>query len=193
MSIRILYIDDYPEGIAPIIDKLKEEFEVDLVKNLAEAQGMLLKQTYDVIILDWQILTTTGAKVLAQIRKENAMIKVVMVTAKLTRIDDLQQVVNLGLSKMYFKWEEDLLTNLPIGVREAVDSRDTIIQGLEEWLQARKGVRDKVIEVAGDKGYTVSELLEELKKNSEIGRMQTKALVSYMFDNILSKESKPKK
>lgn len=175
-KIKILYIDDRPEEIDAIIAGLSEEFDVMLKPNVEDARHELIQNPYDVIILDYEMIKQgTGETILAKIREENFHIKVIMVTAKLRNIRQLARVINLGISKCYFKNDEDLMDSLKSGIIETVENRNAIILGLEKWLQSRSN-QNKVILVSGEKSYTAKDLLHEIKKNSEVGKNELKSL-----------------
>lgn len=192
---KILYLDDKPETVTSIVEHLSQFFDVTLLTSAKNARELLLETPFDLIILDWRLIDQeeSGAEVLRLIRKENAQIKVIMVTANLNYLPDLEDLVNLGISKLFFKNEEHLLDDLTAAVSEVVESRDAIIQGLEDWLEARKAMKDTVVYVAGDKSYTAEQLLNEIKKNSEIGRTQTRVLVEHIFDSLIRERREPRK
>ena len=186
-KIRILYIDDRPEEVDAIIDSLSDDFVVTLKPNANEARIELLSNPYDIIILDYEMVKQENAeKTLEKIRKENYHIKVIMVTAKLRYARQLARVVNLGISKCYFKDEEDLMEKLNKGIIEVVENRNAIILGLESWLSARGG-NAKPIVVSGNKSYTAQQLLEEIKKNSKVGKNELKSL-SLLAIRLLSED-----
>lgn len=181
-KIRVLYIDDRPKTVAPIIQILENDFEIKLECNAEEARMELLKKPYDVIILDFEMVKQDYAdKILEKIRKENHHIKVILVTGKIRYVTELAKVVNWGISKCYFKTDVNLIQDLKKGILEVVDDRDSIIMGLESWINARTN-RDKQILVINNKKYTARQILDEIKKNSEIGRHQIKALVLLLND-----------
>ncbi|MGH9923299.1 MAG: response regulator transcription factor, partial [Nitrososphaerales archaeon] len=174
--IRILYIDDRPDEVDAIVESLSEEFDVKLMPDAEAAQKELIENHYDIIILDYEMIKQGDAdKILAKIREQNYHIRVIMVTAKLRYIRQLARIINLGISKCYFKDDSDLMDNLKTGIREVVENRNEVIMGLESWLSAR-AAENNVMLVSGEKSYTAKELLEEIKKNSEVGRNEVKAL-----------------
>lgn len=175
-EIKILYIDDRPEEVDAIIQSLSDDFDVTLKPDAEEGRQELLKNPYDIIILDYEMIKQGNAeKILAEIRKENYHIKVIMVTAKLRNIRQLARVINLGISKCFFKNEENLMEDLKNGIRETVENRNSIILGLERWLSTREN-QEKVILVSGNKSYTAKNLLDEIKKNSEVGKNELRSL-----------------
>jgi response regulator RpfG family c-di-GMP phosphodiesterase len=191
--IRILYIDDDPPTVEPIVKYLQTDYDVVVETNSEKARKRCLTSPFDMIILDWEMIAQeNGAEILGKIRKENALIRVIVVTAKLYRVKDIAILVNLGISKFHFKNEPDLLKTLANEIKEVVESRDTIVQGLEEWLAARRHMRSKVVRVAGGKSYTPEQLLSELKRDSQMGKVQRRALASALWTFLLSEERRPR-
>ncbi len=184
---RVLYIDDRPKSVEPIIKFLEEHYFVRLEENADKARKELLKDPYDVIILDYEMVKQDyGDKILEKIRNENHNIRVIMVTAKVRVVTELAEVINHGISKCYFKTDPELFDKLKTGIDEVIENRDSIILGLESWLEARK-YRKKIIFSSGKKSYTAAKLLDEIKKNSDIGKDQVKALVFLMQDLMTKK------
>ncbi|MGC1709690.1 MAG: response regulator [Nitrosotalea sp.] len=177
-KLKILYIENRPEEVDGIIKMLERKFTVKLEKDPEAARKELLKNPYDVILLDYDFVDLDTADIiLEKIRKENYHIKVIMVTAILRDIHQLARTINQGISKCYFKSDPELLDNLQRGIYEVVRNRDEIIHGLETWIKARKKDKNKPLLIAGNKSYSATELLNEVKRNSEIGKAEIKALV----------------
>lgn len=194
-KIKILYVDDKPntDPVAAIVDHLRDKFIVAIESNAVKARKRLLKEPFDILALDWEMVKQdNGAEILTKIRQENALIKVIVVTDKLRRVSDLQLLVNLGISKLYFKYDDNLLSELDEGIIEVADTRDTVLQSLEDWLKARENLDEVVIEIAGDRSYTASQILDEIKRNTNIGRKQAQALVKLTIDIISSKKTRKK-
>lgn len=175
-KIKILYIDDRPEEIDAILQSLRDDFDVTLKPDADEGRQELLQNPYDIILLDYEMIKQGNAeKILAKIREENYHIKVIMVTAKLRNARQLARVINLGISKCFFKNEVSLMEDLKDGIRETVENRNSILLGLEAWLSSRENY-DKIILMSGDKSYTARDLLVEIKKNSKVGKNELKSL-----------------
>lgn len=183
---RVLYIDDHPERVKPIVDHLRDDFDVEIEKNVESARSKLAKEVFDVIILDWEMVDQPyGTETLIEIRKENAYIKAIMVTAKLYYVEDLAKAVNAGVSRVYFKNEPDMMRHLTEGIKDVVNSRDQIVQGLEVWLMERRDSKEELMTVSDGKSYTAAELLKEIKSDSTMGRKQVQVLVNFVFDSVL--------
>jgi len=187
---RILYMDDRPKTVEPIVKFLEKNYFVKLEINAKKARKELLKNPYDVIILDYEMIQQDyGDKILEKIRNENYNIRVIMVTAKIRVVTELAEVINHGISKCYFKTDPELLDKLKTGIDEVIQNRDSIILGLESWLEARK-YRKEIIFSSGKKRYTASKLLDEIKRNSNVGKDQVQALIFLMQDLITKKKQR---
>ena len=178
-KLRILYVEDRPNEVDGIIKMLKKDFEVILEEKSENVSQKLRDSPFDIVILDYDMVGQENAdKILKKIRKENYHIRVLLITALLREVHELADVINQGISKCYFKDDLNLADKLKKGILEIVNNRDTIIQGLETWIQAREINKDKPLLVSGNKSYSASELLKEIKKNSKIGKLEITALVS---------------
>ncbi|MCO6488434.1 MAG: response regulator [Phaeodactylibacter sp.] len=87
---RILLVEDETPIANFIRDGLREEgFAVDVADNgrtgLEMALGYL--EEYDLFLLDWMLPGVSGIEICRQIRKENALVPIIMLTAKDT-VDD---------------------------------------------------------------------------------------------------------
>lgn len=85
---RALIVED-ETGIANFVrDGLKEEsFAVDVAKDGNKGLHLALSNEYDIILLDWMIPGPSGIEVCRQIRKNNASVPIIFLTAKDTTQD----------------------------------------------------------------------------------------------------------
>jgi DNA-binding response OmpR family regulator len=80
---RILVVED-EKGIASFIrDGLEEEgFAVEVAYDGAAGLEMALSNEYDVILLDWMLPKLSGIEVCRQVRKAQASVPIIFLTAK---------------------------------------------------------------------------------------------------------------
>ncbi|MGX7025231.1 response regulator transcription factor [Vagococcus hydrophili] len=71
----------------------KEGYVVTTVSNGVEAMDILVKKEFDLIILDWMMPKKDGVTVCKEIRQINLPIKILMVTAKNSSVDELRGLV----------------------------------------------------------------------------------------------------
>jgi DNA-binding response OmpR family regulator len=90
---RILIVED-EQGIANFIrDGLTEEgFAVDVARDGTTGLDLALTSDYDVILLDWMLPGMSGIEVCRQIRKKDAAVPIIFLTAR-----DATQDVVFGL------------------------------------------------------------------------------------------------
>ena len=80
-QLRILWVDDEVEHLKPFVIFLNERgYKVKTVSNGADAVDIIVKEKYDLILLDEMMPGMDGLTTLKEIKKINAAIPVVMVT-----------------------------------------------------------------------------------------------------------------
>jgi len=80
-NLRILWVDDELESLKPFIMFLNEKgFDVRSVSNGSDAISTVLKEKFDLILLDEMMPGMDGLTTLREIKKINASIPIVMVT-----------------------------------------------------------------------------------------------------------------
>ncbi len=120
---KILIIDDEPAIVQFLKDGLEAQMYVIESANDGE-RGAFLGRTgsYDLIILDYMLPKMNGAEVLAEIRKENKHIPVLMLTVK-SELADKDELFRLGADDYLtkpFLFEELLLHIQAILKRPAI-------------------------------------------------------------------------
>ncbi len=80
---HILIIDDNKELLYGLKKLLKDaKFDIHLATNIEEAEEIINKQRYDLIILDWLLPDGNGIDFLIQQRDQNLMTPVLMLSSK---------------------------------------------------------------------------------------------------------------
>ncbi len=116
---RILIVEDEP-GIANFLrDGLEEEaFAVDVAGTGNKGLEMAQLNEYDIILLDWMVPGISGIEVCRQIRKENAVVPIIFLTAKDT-VNDIVFGLEAGAND-YIKKPlqfEELLARIRVQLR----------------------------------------------------------------------------
>ena len=116
---RILIVEDEP-GIANFLrDGLEEEaFAVDVAGTGNKGLEMAQLNEYDIILLDWMVPGISGIEVCRQIRKENAVVSIIFLTAKDT-VNDIVFGLEAGAND-YIKKPlqfEELLARIRVQLR----------------------------------------------------------------------------
>jgi len=78
---RVLIVDDEPLILEVLSEHFKVDFDVETAPNGADALGAVLRQRPDVVLLDINMPGINGLQVLRDIKKVDAKIPVIMVTA----------------------------------------------------------------------------------------------------------------
>jgi DNA-binding response OmpR family regulator len=100
---KILVAEDDPFLIKIMGNRLKEEgFIVDLANNGDEALDKINKDGYSVVLLDLVMPKKDGFEVLAELKKRESEIPII-VFSNLSREDDERQVLELGAKKFFVK------------------------------------------------------------------------------------------
>ncbi|MBI4539838.1 MAG: response regulator [Gemmatimonadetes bacterium] len=78
---RILWVDDEIDLLKPHLFFLQQRgYEVDAILNGDDALELLRRNAYDLVLLDEQMPGRSGLEVLRELRRENPLARVVMVT-----------------------------------------------------------------------------------------------------------------
>ena len=123
---RILVAEDDPHIREGLVDTLESEgYEVVAAADGAQALRLFEKQTFDLILLDVMMPAINGYDLCREIRRRNAAVPVVMLTAKGEEID---KVVGLELGA------DDYVTK-PFGVRELLARLAAVLRRSERAEQ----------------------------------------------------------
>ena len=95
-NMKILIAED-DESIANSLKKnlISEGYEVIIVNNGQTALDTVVKEEFDLIILDWRMPKKTGYEVCQEIRKSGSKIPIVLLTA-LSEISNKIDALNIG-------------------------------------------------------------------------------------------------
>lgn len=193
-STRIIVIHDDLTDNLPIIVMLKEkhgEENVFLFNHSQEGLDYVLNNlgTKMVVLLDKNFKGNndiSGIKVFEKIREKTSLVYIILITvSKITEIDDdeLKMLINKDL----FKFES--FTSDYTKILELVD--DAILHlslridcVIEEWIMKHPPEsRNQIILKNKDgKSYTMDDILESIRKQSEIGVYFERSLLKLAID-----------
>ena len=203
---KILIIED-DEAILNMLKRglEDEDFVVDTAKDGEEGEYMAKINRYDVIILDWMLPNKEGIEVLKEIRKENILTPVLMLTAKDTtdnKIEGLNNGADDYLSKP-FSFDE-LLARLHAIYRRSVlkGNNKIIINNIEIDFDSKVVKKDGQLVDLTAKEYELLEFLvshkgsvvsaemiqEQLWNSEEFITSNVIQVIVYRLRNKLSKD-----
>lgn len=126
---RILIVEDDRKGARILCGGLEEEgFTVDLVADSREAERRLEAAAYDLVVLDWLLPGKQGIDFCRDLRRRDASIPILMLTARDAvedRIAGLDTGADDYLTKPYAFWE--LLARIRALLRRSQHSRAPVL------------------------------------------------------------------
>jgi len=88
---KILIVEDEPDMRMGLKDNLEfEEYEVDGAENGREGYEKIIKNNYDLVLLDVMMPEMSGFEVCKQVRKEGINVPIILLTAKGQEIDKVR-------------------------------------------------------------------------------------------------------
>lgn len=139
----------------------KEGYEVSLAQNGKDALSMLQDNSFDLLVSDWMMPQMDGLELCKEVRKLNIPIKIIMLTAKSTNMDEIDalkhgaddyikkpfepQILLLRIEKMFAK--QNILSCGKIKLyldNKIVKLNDEIIKTThKEWLLLEHLMKNK--------------------------------------------------
>jgi len=186
-EMNILLVED-DELLADQIGMLlhKERYDCDVGRNLHEAQLKYDQNSYQLILLDWNLPDGSGIEMLRQIRLLNDNVSVIMLSGRESieeRVEALDAGADDYLCKPYSNIE--LLARVRALLRRESSQRTTLLDhgDVRIDLAARKVYVAESWKTLTDKEFSLLELLM-LHKNRVLSRYQISELLSKDFDAI---------
>jgi len=186
---NILIVED-DEMLAQLVSKLliKEKYKCDIAITAAKAQELYQDNSYQLILMDWNLPDSSGIELLKEIRGYNDNVSVLMLSGR-ESVDERVEALDVGaddyLCKPYSNIE--LLARIRALLRRESSQKIVVIQhkGLTLNL-AKREVKDGDIEVKlTEKEFEILELLM-LYKNKVLSRFEISELLCKSFDAIKS-------
>lgn len=173
---RVMIADD-TKNIRLMLKKFYEleGYQVTLADNGADTLSILLKETFDLIMLDIKMPVMSGTEVLRQIRKEKIKTPVIVMTAYGT-IRNAVETTNLGaVCYLQKPFTIDKMQKILAQLNE-----DNVLSALDEQLKSIKlNIADNQYQTAMDK---LKILLKEHTLDSEIYHLLS--VTSYAMENF---------
>jgi DNA-binding NtrC family response regulator len=186
MQARILIIDDDQGVVSTFQDALEMEkgYEVEVAYNGEEGWEKYQQHYYDVVLVDWKMGKMNGMQVLENIDNMHPNAKVIMVTG----FGDENSAIEAHHRHAfdYLKKPVDMEVLLQT-VQNALKRRDGVIDALEEWVEthpeeATQPQRATLSETGEMRVWSAKQVLEEIKRNTGLGRKEYKNLLKLTID-----------
>jgi len=191
---NIIIIDD-DESLKDddLLFELDQSYNIVVLLSTPKAGVEYIKENLsskNIVVLDYRFdETETGRDVLLQIRELSKTIPVILWTANIDKINEINDFINNHTFAIVPKAPYSLLMDK---IKEAEVFLDNSIEGaLEEWIQMQenKGDDPYLLTISG-KNYTLNELLNEIRLNTEFGQKFVKDLNMLTIDLLLRRREK---
>lgn len=186
---NILLVED-DDLLADQISMLlrKERYTCDVSHGIAEAEVCYGQNSYQLILLDWNLPDGNGLDLLKEIRAMRDTIAIIMLSGRESiheRVEALDAGADDYLCKPYSNIE--LLARVRALLRRESTQRSTLLSHADVTmdLALRKVFVDTEPQVLTDKEFELLELLM-LHKNKVLSRFEISELLSKGFDAIKS-------
>lgn len=192
---KILVIDDHPEirHSFPLYElKLREkgfESEFHIVSSIVEFEE-LTKEFFDILMVDYNLRNgfftdetkSEGTDFIADFRRKNMINKIIFYSTDFKyEINSLKTDVKLEIPmKEYYdlinkyridgvvpKDNTEMIINI---IEDCIRRLDPIVKFLRDTSEKYEEKGDLLYYDVGDREYTITQLLEEYQKDTEIGR-----------------------
>jgi len=186
---NLLLVEDdvlLAQHIAKLLSK--EKYRCDVAQNTAQARELYDKNSYQLILMDWNLPDGTGIDLIREIRGYNDNVSVLMLSGR-ERVDERVEALDAGaddyLCKPYSNIE--LLARIRAILRRESSQKTTIIQHrtLSLNLAAREVHVEQTLVPLTEKEFEILELLM-LHKNKVLSRFEITELITKSFDAMKS-------
>jgi DNA-binding NtrC family response regulator len=182
---KVLIIDDEVDWAHSTKMLLQDKYKIDFVETGNEGVQKLKTTDYDVIVIDWQLMEEkTGTDVMVEIKGFNKIIPVIIVSGKIEERKPVIEAIQKGATNYVEKLDPDLSSKLDKTIQEAFENRDRVVVALERWIDEIEDPDRVLIRTVSGEEYTAKQILAEVKKDSEIGRIIREGIVKIIVDLI---------
>jgi len=182
---KVLIIDDEVDWAHSTKMLLQDKYNIDFVETGNEGVQKVKTTDYDVIVIDWQLMEEkTGTDVMVEIKGFNKIIPVIIVSGKIEERKPVIEAIQKGATNYVEKLDPDLSSKLDKTIQEAFENRDRVVVALERWIEEIEDPDRVLIRTVSGEEYTAKQILDEVKKDSEIGRIIREGIVKIIVDLI---------
>ena len=189
-SPRIVFIDDDQEVTErPLYFKLEEKYGQDNIiwhdnpnSALEYIEKNLDKKTIILLDYDFGSQTSNGLEIFQKLQEVSSLLYIILYTAKSVNIPNKQLItfINdhlMGLVDKTSGGYEEALLQVENAVKYLNNRVDCI---LEEWILRHKKFKreEPYLRVNEEKSYSLSEILSEIRQDTEFGRRMSSNIIS---------------
>ena len=167
---RILVIDDEVDWAKSVKGLLQNQYDVDIIESGNEGIKRVRQVTYDLLLIDYQLLEEKkGTDIMVEIKQFNRFLPIILVSGKIDERKPIIEAIQKGVTN-YLEKDPQLPRNLPVIIDNALRERDVIVQALEKWFVSLENPDQILVRTISGKEYSAKQILEEIRKDSDIGR-----------------------
>ena len=178
---RILIVDDESRWSDAVTMLLQDRYDIEAVETAEEGIKKVQENHYDLLLIDWRLIGKTGTELTTEIKKFNQFIPVILVSGKIDERRPIIEAIHKGISD-YVEKDAKLSRELPAAIERQLRARDKIILAFEKWLKEFKDPDKVLIRSVQGKEYSAREILEEIKKDSKLGRSIWEEIIKIVLD-----------
>jgi hypothetical protein len=200
MSFKVVFIDDnlkkgLREPFVNSIKKLRPEIEPSVFINPEEGLSFVLENMNNrmIVLVDCRFdgYGLQGINILKQIREKTSLLYIVMMSA-----NNLSQIAGVDLVEMInqdYIWFLDRNNSTVQDACKLIDAISALWDSrfdcvLEHWLIRHQEDKDKVVYNKNNKVYTWGQLLDEVRKQTEVGKDFERVMNQYCISKFKLEE-----
>ena len=200
MSFKVVFIDDnlkkgLREPFVNSIKKLRPEIEPSVFINPEEGRSYVLENLNSrmIVFLDCRFdgYGLQGINLLKQIRENTSLLYIVMMSA-----NNLGQIAGVDLVEMInqdYIWFLDRNNSTVQDACKLIDTISALWDSrfdcvLEHWLIRHQEDKEKVVYSQNNKVYTWGQLLDEVRKQTEVGKDFERVMNQYCISKFKLEE-----
>ena len=200
MSFKVVFIDDnlkkgLREPFVNSIKKLRPEIEPSVFINPEEGRSYVLENLNSrmIVFLDCRFdgYGLQGINLLKQIREKTSLLYIVMMSA-----NNLGQIAGVDLVEMInqdYIWFLDRNNSTVQDACKLIDTISALWDSrfdcvLEHWLIRHQEDKEKVVYSQNNKVYTWGQLLDEVRKQTEVGKDFERVMNQYCISKFKLEE-----
>jgi len=182
---KILVIDDERDWADSVQMLLQDRYHIDIVETGEEGLRKVKEIDYDMVLMDWQLMgAKSGTDVMVEIKEFNKIIPVILVSGKIDERKPIIEAIHKGIAD-YVEKDPDLPVELPNAIERQLEHRDRIVTALDRWFRELENPDQVLIRTLSGKEYTGRQIIDEIKKDSPIGRELREGIIRTTLDLIL--------
>lgn len=183
IDFKIVFIDDnIPNAEEPLVQTLQAEFPESDCSNVFTNPNEGYEYVRDhmnekmIVFLDWKFSNSNsnGLDILRKIREQTSLLYVVMMSANEVTNFQSQDIISMMNEESFFYYDSNNDDDYSIAInlvkKIQIDSDSRFDSVLEQWLVRHPEDSDKIAIKSSKHTYTWSQMLTELRLQTEVGK-----------------------